>query len=134
MNAPCDVHRHKKLLCGFLADADRLAFALACAGVGAGALATDRQSTLVALAAITVDRLQALDVALQLASEVTLDFKAVLGNQFRNFVDLLFGQFAGASIGIELGFFDKSFGAREANTVERPQRLRKLLVGRNFYT
>ncbi len=58
---------------GVALHADCLAGALAGSGVGRGALATDGQSAPVADAAITVDCLEALEIALNFAAKVAFD-------------------------------------------------------------
>ena len=58
---------------GIALHADRLARALAGPGVGRRALAADRQSTPVPDAAIAVDRLEALKIALHLAAKIAFD-------------------------------------------------------------
>ena len=84
-------------------DADGLARALAGAGIGLRALAADGQAAAMADAAVTIDRLEALEIALDIAAQIALDQQAAAGDGVDDRVELLDAQILGADVGIDVG-------------------------------
>src|SRR6478736_8913573 len=115
-----------------LRNANGLARALAGAGVGAGALTTDGQAAAVTDAAVAIDRLEALQVAGDLTTKITLHHPLVVGDDVENLVQLLLGKIRGAHVGIETGGLDDEIGPRGANTVDIPEGVSDLLFGGKF--
>ena len=77
-------------------DADGLARALAGAGVGLGALAADGKTAAMADATVAIDRLEALQIALDIPAEIALDQQAAAGDRVDDGVELLDAQILGA--------------------------------------
>jgi hypothetical protein len=68
-------------------------------------------------AAVTVDRLEPLEVLLQLAAQVAFDHVFVLGDDLDDPVELLVAQALGADIGADLGLFQDQLRPGRANAV-----------------
>jgi len=82
-------------LCVLVADnTNGLAGALACARVGGSTLAPHGQAAAVPDSAITIDGLEALQVALQLAAKIAFNQHLVAGDRLDDFVDLMRRQIA----------------------------------------
>src|ERR1700677_4507527 len=87
---------------GFVAlDADRLARAFARAGVGAGALTANRETTAMTDASVAIDGLEALEILLQLAAKVAFDDVLVFLDDLDDAVELRIGQRLGADVGAD---------------------------------
>src|SRR6478736_6207345 len=115
-----------------LRNANGLARALAGTGVGAGALTADGQAAAVTDDAVAIDGLEALQIAGDLTTEITLHHPLVVGDDMENLVQLLFGQIRSAHVGIETGGLDDEIGPRGTNTVDIPERVSDLLFGGKF--
>jgi len=94
-----------------------LAGPLSGAGVGARALATNRQATTMADAAIAIDRLKALEILLQLASQIAFNDVLVFRDHLDDPVELLIGQALGANIGADFSLFEDQLGPGRPNAV-----------------
>ena len=101
-------------------------------GIGLGSLSARRQTSHVSNTAISLDILQALDVAGNLSLEIALDFEG-----FNNFSDGVFvvdGEFFGALAQINLGFGQNLLGARVSDTIKAGKSYLKPFVFRNCNT
>jgi hypothetical protein len=102
--------------------ADRLARTLAGTGVGAGALATDGEAATMADATVTIDRLEALEILLQLAAQVALDDVLVFLDDLDDAVELLVGQLLGPDVGADFGLLQHKLRAGRADAVDIRER------------
>ena len=113
-------------------NADRLARALAGAGVGLGALASNRQATEVADTTVAFDGLEALEVHADFAAQVALDDVLAVLDGMNNLRELSLGQIFGADAGIDIGFGQDDLGIGGANAVDVAQGNVDALIGWNF--
>jgi hypothetical protein len=86
----------------------------------------------VADATVTIDGLEALQVAGDVTAEITLHHPLVVGDDVQDLVQLLFGQVRGAHVGIEAGGGDDEIGPGRANAVNVPEGVSDLLFGGKF--
>ena len=110
---PCDlISRLNFAGLGFLvADhADGLARTFAGAGICRSSLAAHRQAAPVPDAAITIDRLEPLQVALHFAAQIALDLDLVARDRVNDFVDLLRRQILRAQIRIDVRLLENPLG------------------------
>ena len=114
-------------------DTHGLTGALACAGVGLRALPTDGKSAAVAEATVAIDGLQALEIALKLASKVSLDDDLLGGNRGNDGTDLLGRKFLGPRVGVDVGLFKDAAGGLRADAVNVNERGFDALVAGDFY-
>src|SRR6202043_675415 len=98
---------------GLLAHADRLARAAAGAGVGPGALATDRQAAAVAQPTVGPDLHQALDIERDLAAKLAFNLGFLVEN-VAEAADLLVVEVLDAHVRIDVG--DRQDAARGVRT------------------
>ena len=119
---------------GWLGHADGATWALAGAGVGAGALTANREALAVANATVAIDRLEALQVAGDFAAEIALNHPLVLGDDVKDLVELFFRERIGALIRIDTGFLDDLVRALRANAVNVTEGDRDFLFRGDFYT
>src|SRR6185436_16234947 len=103
--------------------------ALAGAGVGAGALAANRQAALVAQSAVAAEVDQALDVHRGLATQVALDGE--LGDLGAQLVELALGERLDLGVGLDARGLADLQRARLADPVDRAKRDVRVLVGGN---
>src|ERR1700760_1757186 len=113
---------------------DRLAGALAGAGVGLRALAAHRQAAQVTHAAITLDALQALEVHADFAAEVTLNDILAFLDRVDDLRELLLGQVFRTDGRVNVRAFENLFRVDGADAVDVAQRNVNALAGRNFHT
>jgi len=111
---------------------DRLARSLACAGIGGGALPTDREAAAMADAAIAIDGLEALEVGLQLAAQIAFNRELARGDGVDDLVELLGGQILGADVRIDIGLLEDAERGARANAVDVRKRRGNALVAGNF--
>src|SRR5262245_1723931 len=108
---------------------NRLARALAGAGVGARALAADRQTAAVAQTAVTANVAQPGDVLLNLSAQRTFD-RVFAVEQSGDAREFLVAQLLGAALGIDAGLFAQAQGQGRPDAVKVTQRnVRRLVVG-----
>ena len=113
-------------------NADRLAGPLAGAGVRGRALAAHGKTATVADATVAVDGLQALEVALQFAAEVTLDEDAALADGVNDGAELLGCELLGAGVRIDVGTVEDAFRGLRSDAVDIGQRRFNALVAGNI--
>lgn len=97
---------------------DGLDRALACAGIGLGALATNGETAHVAHTTDTADRREALQVGSALPAKVTLADVLLVGDDGCELVHFLFAKVAGTTVRIETGFGDDCLCACWPNAVD----------------
>ena len=114
--------------------ADGLARALAGTGVGAGALTADRETATMADATVAIDGLEALEILLKFATQITFDDVLVFLNDLDDAVQLLIGQRFGANIGADFSLLEDQLGPGRSNAVNVRQGGFNPLVTRNIDT
>ena len=120
---------------GWAADhTDGLPRAFACAGVGLGALAADRQAAQVADASVALDALQTLEIHADFAAQIALDDVLAILDGMDDLGELSLGQVLGAHARINFGFGQNDFCIARSKSVNVAQSDVNALVGRNFYT
>jgi hypothetical protein len=120
---------------GWAADnTDGLARPFAGAGVGLGALATDRQSTQMADAPVAFDTLQPFKIHADFAAEVTSDDVLAILNGVYDLGELLFRQVLRANARIDIGFGQDDLRVAGPYAVNVTEGNVDPLVGRNLYT
>ena len=72
-------------------------------------------------AAITIDRLQTLQIALHFAAQIAFDRQLAVRDRLDDFVDLLRRKILGAQIGIDVGLLENPFGGARADPVDVSQ-------------
>jgi hypothetical protein len=97
--------------------ADRLAGAFARAGVRAGALTANGKTATMTDAAVTIDRLEPLEILLQFAAQIAFDHILVFGDDLDDPVELLIAQALGANIGADFSLFEDQLRPGRANAV-----------------
>src|SRR5579884_761870 len=102
---------------GFL-HADSFARAFARARVGARALSAHRQSTAMAQSAIAVDRLQAFQISLYLAAQITFDWQLARCDRMNKRVELLGGEILRADVGIDPRLGENFFRGARTDAVD----------------
>src|SRR5262245_8406258 len=118
------------LLLDALLAGDCLARALAGAGVGAGALAADRQTAAVAQAAVALDVPQPGDVLGHLPPQRAFHQVVAAVEQVDDAADLLVAQLLGLALRIDPGLLAQLQGQRRADAVEVAQGdVRRLVIG-----
>jgi len=85
-------------------------------------------------ATVAVDRLEAFQVTGDFATEVTLKHPLVLGDDVKDFIELLFREILSPHVGIQAALFDKQIGARGADAVDVTEGIRDFLFRGDFYT
>ena len=85
-------------------------------------------------ATVAVDGLEALQIAGDLAAEVTLEHPLVLGDEVEDLVELLFGEVLRPHVGIQSGLFDEEIGPRGTDAVDVTEGVRDFLFRGDFYT
>lgn len=103
---------------GVADDADGFAGAFASASVGLRALATDWEAATVADAPVAINSLEALEVLLDFAAEVTFDEDAVGVDGLDDFVELFGGKVFCADIGVDAGVFEDLFHVAGSDAVD----------------
>jgi len=88
----------------------------------------------VADAAVAVDRLEALQVARDVAAQVALDHPFVLGDHVEDLVELLLGEVLRPHVGLEARLLHDLVGARGADAVNIAEGVRDFLFRGDFYT
>ena len=83
-------------------------------------------------AAITIDRLKPLQIALEFTAEVALDRDLVVRDRVNDLVDLLRTQLVGAQVGIDVRLFQNLACGAEADSVNIGQRRFDAFVCWNF--
>ena len=117
-----------------LLDADRLARTLASACIGRGALTANGQAAAMANAAVAVDRLEALEVALNFAAKITFNRQFAGGDRVDQLTHLLGAEVLGANIRINIGLFEDAFSSRRPDPVDIRKGGFDALVAGNFNT
>ena len=113
-------------------DADGFARAFAGARVGRSALTAHRQSAAVPDAAITIDRLQPFQIALQLAPEIAFDRQFARGNCVDDMIELFRGQIFRANIGIDVRLFEDLFRSARTDAINVRQGRFDPFISGNF--
>ena len=85
-----------------------------------------------ALTAITIDRLQALQISLNVAAEIALDLGLVVRDCVNDLIDLLRRQFVGAQIRIDVGLLQNLPSRAETDSVNVGQRRFDAFIRWNF--
>jgi DNA polymerase III alpha subunit len=83
--------------------------------------------------ALAADGLQALEIALQFAAQITLNEGAVVGDDVHDLRDLLGREVLRAGVGIDGGLGEDAFGDRGSDAVDVRQRGLDAFVGRDFH-
>ena len=83
-------------------------------------------------AAVAINRLQALEIRLQLAAQITLDRQLAGGDRLDDLVELLAAQILRAEIGIDVGLFEQLFRRARTNAENVGKRRFDALVAGNF--
>src|SRR6185295_15055676 len=115
-------------------DTDRLAWTFARAGVRLSSLATHRQTAQVPHAAITLDRLQPLEIHADLAAQITFDYVFTILDRVDDLRELLFGQILRPNARIDLGLLEHDFGVARADAIDITQRDINPLIRRHFHS
>jgi hypothetical protein len=97
-------------------------------------LTANREAAAVADATITIDRLEALEVASDFTAEIAFNHPLVLGDNLKDLVKLLFGKIRSAHVGIEAGFKHNLVGTLWADSVDVTEGDRDFLFRGNFNT
>ena len=84
-------------------------------------------------ATIAVDRLQALEVTLNLSAKIALDDNPLTGNCGNDTSDLLGRKLLGADVRIDIGLFEDALGSLRADAVNVNERGFDALVAGDFY-
>lgn len=118
---------------GWAADhANGLTGSFPSAGVGLGALASNRQAAQMANAAITFDTLEPLEVHADFAPQVAFDDVLSVLDGVDDLRELLFGQVFGAGAGLNIGVGQDVFGIAGTNAVDIAQSDIDPFVGGNL--
>ena len=83
-------------------------------------------------AAITIDRLQTLEIALHFATQIAFDRDLVARDRMNNLVQLLWRKVFGAQIRIDIGLIENALGDRRPNPINIRKRRFDALTRRNF--
>src|SRR5437660_7616181 len=113
-------------------DPDGFARTFAGSRVRARALATNRQATSMPDPAITIDRLQTLEVALRFTAQIAFDRDLVARDRMNNFVQLLRGKIFRAQIRIDIGLIENALRDRRPDPVNIGERRFDAFIRRNF--
>ena len=112
--------------------ADSFPRPFASAGVCARALSTNREAAPMADTAVAVDRLQALEVGLQLAAQIALDRQFARGDRLDDLVELLVRQILRTRLRIDIGLLEDLLRRARANAVDVRQRRFDAFVAGDF--
>ena len=85
-------------------------------------------------AAIAIDRLQTLQVALQFPAQIAFDQKFARRNRLNDFVDLLRRKIFRPEIRIDVRLFENALRRRGPDSVNVSERSFDALLGWNFYS
>ncbi len=85
-------------------------------------------------AAVAIDRLEALQIAGDVAAQIAFDHPLVLGDDVEDLVELFLSQILGAHVGVEPSLLDDLVGARGADAVDVTEGERDFLLRGDFYT
>jgi len=120
-------------LCVLVPDnANRLAGTFPGARVGGSPLAAHGQAPAVPDSTITIYRLKALQIALQLATKIAFDQHLVAGNRLDNFVDLMRRQILRPQVRIDIGLFQNALRPARSDPVDVGQGRFDAFIGWNF--
>ena len=78
--------------------------------------------------AVTIDRLQAFQVSLNVAAQIALDLNFVVGNRVNDLVDLLRRQILGAGVRVDVSLLEDPARTGETDPVNIGQRRFDALV------
>jgi hypothetical protein len=109
-----------------------LAGTLTRARVGGSSLAPHGQTATMSDSAITIDRLQALQVTLQFAPKVPFDQHLVARDCLNDLVDLMRRQVLRAQIRIDIGLLQNALRCTRSDPVNVGQRRFDAFIGRNL--
>ena len=84
------------------------------------------------LASIAIDRLQALQISLNVATKIAFDFDFVVGDRVDDLVNLLRREFVGAQVRIDVRLLKNLPRGAESDSVNVSQRRFDSLVRWNF--
>jgi len=84
------------------------------------------------LTAVAIDCLQPLQIALDFAAKITLDFELVVADCVNDFVDLLGAEIFRARVRVDICLLENATGSGETNPVNIGQRRFDALVRWNF--
>jgi hypothetical protein len=84
--------------------------------------------------AVTLDRLEALEITTNIPAQVTLYEDAFLDDGFGNFVQLFLVQVLGTDIRIQTGILDQAISNSWPNSVDITEGIWELFVPGNFDT
>src|SRR5215831_4716310 len=110
-------------------DTDGLSRAFARAGIGLGALTTDREATKVANTTIAFDALEALEVHADFAAKITFNHVLAILNGVDDLGQLLFAEVFRANGGVNIGFGQNLFRVAGTDAVNVTQNDVDALVG-----
>src|SRR6516164_9050437 len=114
-------------------DTDGLSRAFACAGIGLGALSTDREATKVADTTIAFDALEAFEIHADFAAKITFNYVLAILNGVDDLGQLLFAEVFSANGGVNIGFGQNLLRVAGADAVNVTQSDVDAFVGGNFY-
>jgi hypothetical protein len=83
-------------------------------------------------AAIRIDRLETLQIALHVAAQVALDLELVVRDRMNDFVQLLRSKILRAQVGIDVRLLENAFGRALADSVDVGQGRLDAFVRWNF--
>jgi len=113
-------------------DANGLAGTLACARVGGRPLAPHGQTASVPDSAITIDRLEALQITLQFAAKIAFNEHLVTSDCLNDLVDLMRRQVLRAQVRIDIGLFQNALRSARSDPVDIGQRRFDALIRWNL--
>src|SRR5205085_12459120 len=113
-------------------DPNGFARTFARARVRARALATNGQAPPMPYPAITIDRLQTLEVALRFTAQIAFDRDLVTRDRMNNFVQLLRGKIFRAQIRINIGLIENALRDRRSDPVNIGERRFDAFIRRYF--
>ena len=85
-------------------------------------------------ATVAIDRLKALQVAHELAAQITLNHPLIFSDDVKNFVQLLFTESFCTGVGINTDFFNDQVGADRTDSVNITEGKRDFLLRGNINT
>ena len=97
--------------------ADGFAWAFAGSGICRRSLAAHGQASPMPDAAIRVDRLEPLQIALHVPAQIALDLELVVRDRMNDFVQLLRRKILRAQVGIDVRLLENTFGRAQADSV-----------------
>src|SRR5205809_5769277 len=103
-------------------NAHGLAWSFAGPGIRRSALSAHRQAFPMPNAAITIDCLQAFQVALYVTTQITFDLELVVRNRVNDFVQLLWRKIFRPQVGVDIRLFENPSSCGKANSIDIGER------------